>query len=389
MSHNSDTPPVFELFPREIGNLRGGAGRAVIPLENARHLIMPALPGQIEFLDKMLSGSQAKTAYALRLNAETMICGDSPRKLVTFAYPDGKKIKVWLAEKPENLNCTGFLTLTIGARDETGHFRGVADASEASRRINNLNRRVLELIFERAILVTERHKSGDIHFHVLGVLRSRADIRSGFDFETFDELVRRGTKFSAADVGASPELAALWKMLRDTLPGYGFGRAQMTPVKKTSEAVAAYISKYIEKNVCNRLPQDAHKKLVRYIGWEKLQLKPNSFSWGTARAAAWRGKTRECAGLIGLESPEQCALAFGPRWAWRLSGVWTKIDDAVHPIVIWPSFAVREFARRELFHDAHHDYLRKLNLPYAHDVKICQETWSKDEWEDFLSVAKN
>ena len=389
MSHNSDTAPVFELIPRESVNLRVGTGRAVIHQENVRDNIIPALPGQLEFLDRLLTGSQAKTAYALRLNAETMICGDSPRKLVTFDYPDGRKIKAWIAEKPENLNCTGFLTLTIGARDETGHFKGVANVSEASRRLNNLNRRLLELLFERAILVTERHHSGDIHFHVLGVLRSHADIRTGFNFEAFEELRKRGTKFSAADVGASPELAAIWKMLRDTLPGYGFGRAQLTPIKKTSEAVAAYISKYIEKNVCNRLPQDAHKKLVRYIGWEKSQLKPNEFAWGTPRAAAWRAKTRECAGLLGLESPVQCAMAFGSRWAWRLSTIWTKIDDAVHPLIIWPSFAMRELARRELYHYAHHDYLRRINLPLEHAVKIGQEKWSKEEWAKFLAVAKN
>jgi len=163
----------------------------------------------------------------------------------------------------------------------------------------------------------------------------------------------------------------------------------LTPIKKTSEAVSAYISKYIEKNVCNRLPQDAHKKLVRYIGWEKTQLKPNEFSWGTDRAAAWRGKTRQCAGLLGLSSPDECSLAFGPRWAWRISGVWTKIDDAVHPFVIWPNFATRELARRELFHDAHHDYLRRLNLAIRHDVRIGQEVWEKDEWADFMAFAKN
>jgi hypothetical protein len=389
MSHNSDSHAEIALFPNDCVNFRGGAGRAVIHRENVRDNIIPALPGQREFLDRMLTGSQAKTAYALRLNAETMICGDSPRKLVTFDYPDGRKIKAWIAEKPDNLNCTGFLTLTIGARDETGRFRGVADASEASRRLNNLNRRVLELLFERAILVTERHQSGDIHFHMLGVLRSHADIRTGFNFDTFENLRTRGTKFSAADVGASPELAAIWKMLRETLPGYGFGRAQLTPIKKTSEAVAAYISKYIEKNVCNRLPQDAHKKLVRYIGWEKTQLKPNEFAWGTARAAAWRGKTRECAGLLGMESPDQCARAFGPRWAWRISGIWTKIDDAVHPFMIWPNFATREVARRELFRDAHQDYLRRINLPIEHPVKIGQEKWSKDECAYFLAAAKN
>jgi hypothetical protein len=311
MSHNSD------------GGFSAGRG-----LKNAAK-ILPAVPGQTENLASMLTGSQAKTAFALRCNAEEMI-------------------------KSGGLNSAGFLTLTLGNFGTDGKFHGIHDSGEASRRFNNLARRVLATLFEKSIVVTERHKSGAIHFHLLGILAGHPDIRTGFNFERVKKRDYRGV---------SDKLRGIWADLRKILPEYGFGRAELTPIKKTGEAVACYISKYIEKNVCNRLPQDKHKKLVRYIGWEKSQLKPNEFGWATARAAAWRGKTRECAGMLGISEPEQAAEAFGARWAWKISGIWQKIDDAVRPFVLWPSLAIYELAKRELFRLSHRETVRMMNLP--------------------------
>jgi hypothetical protein len=291
--------------------------------------ILPAVPGQTENLSFMLTGSQKKTAFALRCNAEAMI-------------------------KAGGLNSTGFLTLTLGNFDAAGKFHGIHDAREASRRFNNLARRVLNDLFERAIVVTERHKSGAIHFHLLGILAGRPDIRTGFNFERVKKRDYRGV---------SDTLRGIWAMLRKILPEYGFGRAELTPIKKTGEAVACYVSKYIEKNVCNRLPEDRRKKLVRYIGWNKSQLKPNCFGWASARAAAWRGKTRECAGMIGILEPEKAAETLGARWAWKISGIWQKIDDAVRPFVLWPSFEIRELAKRELYRMANRSAVAMLNLP--------------------------
>ncbi len=271
-------------------------------------------PVQIELVDRMLSGSQAKTAFALRMNCERMV-------------------------REDGLNSIGFLTLTVGEKDETGTFQKVPDGAEASRRLNNLNRRVLKNLFERAVIVTERHKSGEIHFHILGTLRGRPDIRSGLNFAAVKARDYRS---------ASPALRALWKNLREILPDYGFGRHELMPVEKTGEAVSSYVSKYIEKNVCNRLKSDHRKKLVRYLGWEKKQLKPNEFSWGSHRACAWRQKARKLAGLVGIETREQAAECLGPRWAWNLTTLWKRVfgDD-----LIWGfkwDFSSREVAKAEI-----------------------------------------
>ncbi len=420
MSHNSDekfkTPAnavLFEIpadFPSPFSRNLPEKNSALSGELNKRPIsILPAVAGQQEFLEKMLTGSQSKTAYAIRVNAENMICGIALKELVEFSYGDGKKIKAWISKNPENLNCTAFLTLTVGEFWEDGRFHGVADADEASRRFNNLNRKVLKLLFEKAIVVTERHQSGKIHFHILGILRGRPDIRTGFNFDALEALKKTGTRFSAADVGATPELAAFWKMLRETLPKYGFGRAELTPIRKTGEAVACYISKYIEKNVCNRLPQDARKKLVRYIGWEKSQLKPNDFSWNSQRATAWRAKTRICASLLGITEREQCSEILGPRWAWRISEIWKKIDDAPHPFIVW-DFPMKETVRQELFLHSHQDAVRQLFKSYPqrrkilrkkhllelikkiadkNTVTVCGVRWSLAEWDEYQQFWKN
>lgn len=273
---------------------------------------------------------------------ENMITGNDRRTRKKITLPDGAEQIAYIAGNPENLNCSGFLTLTIGDGG-AGKFKQVFDAVEASRRFNNLNRNFLRKIFERAVVVTERHKNGAVHFHLVGILAGRPDIRTGFDFSEFKRLRKSGRKFSAADVGASPELAALWKKLRDNLPDYGFGRAELTPIEKTGEAVACYVSKYIEKNICNRLVGDKRKKLVRYIGFRKSQLKPNEFSWGTKRATAWRCKARAMAGLVNITERSEMSVNLGPRWAHFVTSLWQRVTgDDLQP------FLVADFHQTEL-----------------------------------------
>lgn len=248
---------------------------------------------QTEFVARMLNGSQAKTAFALKINAERMIKEDSLESCVMMTLTVGD----WVFEKGER------------------KFKKIYDAAEASRRINNLNRRVLDDFFERGIIVSERHKDGGIHFHILGTLAGRPDVRTGFDHAR----VAKGDYRSV-----SARLRRIWHRLLEVLPEYGFGRTETAPIRRTGEAVACYVSKYIEKNVCNRLKEDKGKKLVRYFGWGKSQLKPNNFAWGSERATAWRMKTRQLAGMIGIETPEEAYECLGPRWAWQIMQIWGR-----------------------------------------------------------------
>jgi hypothetical protein len=367
MSHNSDKKKMPAVHERP-------------------HFASPALEanGQAS-LPFRLTGSQAKTAFALRKNVEAMIAGNAPRKLVEWTSEGhGRPFRCYVASEPENLNCTAFFTLTVGdyaahcdvATGQEREFVQVFDAAEASRRINNLNRRILPELFEKAVVVTERHKSGAIHFHIIGVLRGRPDIRTGFDFEA---VARRDYR------SVSPVLRQKWDWLLSVLPKYGFGRSELTPIRKTTEAVACYIQKYIQKNLFCRLEEDKRKKLVRYIGWNEpggrsgSQLKPNEFSWGTVRACAWRRKARELAGLVGISEREEVAEVFGPRWAFALNRLMQGQtgENDLNPqrsslFFIW-DFAERERVKREVAKLAERACLaveRRTTL-YSHSLREC------------------
>lgn len=379
-----------------------------------------------------LTGSQKKTAYALRRNIDVMIAGNSTRHLQEWEDEKGQIFRCYVADAPENLNCTGFLTLTVGdwltwdeaqaeiaaaklavewaayfatlglgeaqrekalrhasdterrlaavPDDGEQHFCQVWEAGEASRRFDNLNRRILPALFEKAVVVTERHKNGALHFHVVGIIRGRPDIRTGFDFQAFRKA-REARDAGAVDlasetrykIAASAQIRAIWEDLRGKLPGYHFGRSELTPIEKTGEAVAAYVAKYVEKNICARSADDAGKKLVRYIGWSRAaempgdavwaqqaadagrscpkriatQLRPNDFSWGTKRAAAWRCKSRALAGTVGITDREEMAEAFGPRWAFYFTQLIQLIDDRPITKFEW-NFAEKQRVRLEV-----------------------------------------
>jgi len=248
-----------------------------------------------------LSASQRKCAFALEENVRRII-GVRPAPLTAL-----------------RLASTGFLTLTVG--DSIGaRWRGVYDFAEASRRVNNLNRRVLSRLFLCAALVSERHKSGAIHFHVVGALRSGADIRTGFDFDAVRARDYRS---------ASPELLAIWAHLREVLPRYGFGRAELTPVRTTGEAIACYLAKYIGKHVGARRAEDVGKKLVRYLGMKGAHLRAADFGWASAGAGAWRRAMAKIGAKIGVVWPAYgraehdglFARLIGPRWAYLLTRV--------------------------------------------------------------------
>jgi hypothetical protein len=237
-----------------------------------------------------MRGSGGKTAYAIRVNLAQLV-------------------------EEDGIESVGFLTLTVGD-DRAGRFEQVHDSEEASKRFNSLNTHLLKTLFKRAVVVTERHKSGAIHFHVVGSMAGGLEIRRGFDFE---RVKRRDYR------SVCPDLRAIWAMLRERLPEFGFGRAELTPIRTSGPQIASYVSKYVSKNLDARRPEDKGKRLVRYIGWAKEQLKPQEFGWSSKPACQWRAKARQAAALIGCYSPEECADRFGPRWAWILTESWTRI----------------------------------------------------------------
>lgn len=276
-----------------------------------------------------LTGSQKKTAFALEYNVARMV-------------------------REAGIERCGFLTLTVGDETPNG-FRQVWEAAEASRRIHSLMSGLLADLFPRAVVVTERHKSGAIHFHL--IVETRHDIRSGFDFEAF----KAGEGYASS---ASEHLRALWGVLRERLPSYGFGRSELAPIYSNGEAISRYVSKYVEKNLFNRLPEDKGKKLVRYMGWDRSHLTANAFSWANERARAWRNKARDLAALALVDCRKKVAGAFGPRWSFRLTRIMHAIDDRPLPAFEW-SYPERETARALVCREARRRWLSRAETENA------------------------
>ena len=78
------------------------------------------------------------------------------------------------------------------------------------------------------------------------------NIRSGFDFTA----VKRKDCRSAQPVSAFG--------MGFLAPLYGFGRAEMTPIKSSAEGIARYVGRYISRHIGNRRLADKGARLVRY-----------------------------------------------------------------------------------------------------------------------------
>jgi len=228
----------------------------------------------------------------------------------------------WMADT-FGIERVGFLTLTVGDTIN-GKFIKVSERAEASRRFNSIMNRIRER-YQCGVIVTERHKDGGIHFHLVVVLSF--DARTGFDF---DRVKRRDYR------SVSKELRDEWLWWRENQAKYGFGRHELTPIKSNGEAIGRYVGKYLGKSCEARTDDDYGGRCVRYFGrWSKSGTKcgpPMSSRHGTLtkRACAWR----ECAKQVqiwtkhlGVEINEHnIKEKNGPRWAWRITKQFNRVE---------------------------------------------------------------
>lgn len=225
------------------------------------------------------------------------------------------------------INHIGFLTLTF-ADDVQCH-------KEATKRFNSLATNVLNVRYSQWVRVSERQKSGRWHFHLVVV--SKQDIRRGVDFAA---IAKRDYK------SASPALRSEWAFWRNTAKRYGFGRSELLPVKKTGEALASYVAKYISKGFSYRRDEDKGARLVSYSKNSRVCGSRLSFVGG--RSHEWRLRCKlfldnlyyryyNQALLEGILPPEPFSYddmpsLFGRRWAWRLR------DKILSPMFFHPFF---------------------------------------------------
>ena len=216
----------------------------------------------------------------------------------------------------------GFLTFTF-ADDVQSH-------KEATKRLNSLITGVLRKRYAQCIRVSERQKKGRWHFHLVVVCQQ--DIRRGVDFQAIKERRYKD--------GANSALRAEWAFWRTTAKKYGFGRTELLPVKKTGEALAAYVAKYISKGFACRQPQDKNMRLYSVIGGSRVCssrfsfYSPMSCLWRqkvAMWAASWSGVFARVAASVGHESIDMLTYDdlpqfFGKRWAWEFREQIMAID---------------------------------------------------------------
>jgi len=218
----------------------------------------------------VLKGNHKKTAKVLELNVRKMVGMFGIEKV-------------------------GMLTLTFPDR--------VKCAREAQRRLNSLLSHFIRPTFGEYIAVLERHKDEAIHFHLL--IPVVDDIRTGYD----SAAIERKDYASA-----SPYLRSVWKLLREELPKYSFGRASLEPIKSSADAVAFYVSKYISKHIGERIESDKGVRLMRAS--DGVKAGTTRFGWHTDKARLWRTKAAmlgEAMNCTEAQMPE----VLRPGWAYR------------------------------------------------------------------------
>lgn len=212
-----------------------------------------------------------------------------------------------LKVEAESTNHVGFLTLTFA--------ENITDHKEAYRRFRSFNTNYLSKhpIFGEWVNTKERQKRGAWHYHL--VIALTEDIKTGFDFDKYDEWLQGPRKLNTFPTG-NKALHSLWADLRENLEKYGLGKIfSLEPVRSNAEAMARYIGKYISKHLGNRSKDDTGVRLVNYSrNWIKNSVR---CSWHNDNAKLWREKLRLFAYTQGCSDFYQLAEKLGPNWAYK------------------------------------------------------------------------
>jgi hypothetical protein len=259
----------------------------------------------------------------------------------------------WLA-KTFSQERIGFLTLTLGDLDAGGRFRNLKDRKEAQRRFHSLLTNEIARRYVCGVTVTERHRNGGIHFHLVVVCKE--DIRGQICFEAcFPPKEANGRPARKPDYSTANEaLKREWAYWRRTAKLYGFGRHQLQPMRQNGEALGRYLGAYLRKDWDSRLPEDKGARCVRYFGhWSQEPRRkggrkaapPNNgrFGWLTPRARAWREMVKQVVIVLnhkGAKLNEQnIKELLGRRWAWKMGKL---IKTVAFVEGEWQEKAIRE-----------------------------------------------
>ncbi len=241
----------------------------------------------------------------------------------------------WMVET-YGVNHVGLQTMTIR--------ENVTDRKEFERRFKSIATNAFPKIYQDWLRVFERQTRGAWHAHI--VVATKADIRTGTDVVALNQLLKdkrdrkicKAVYYSGIKRLASPNLKAVWKEFR-RLCGLGefkarrkakgarfykFDACHLLPIISTTQALAAYVSKYISKGFEHRRPED---KGMRLVGSTRRvsRMCNERFSWVGGGSRLWRSKLGILAGLLNIRSLDEYAERFGSKWAYHLEPVLSGI----------------------------------------------------------------
>jgi hypothetical protein len=273
MHQYTDSPPAVQPFsysPSPAGQLGGLGGSCAATATHASDLPCLSSNFDIESFNYC-----RKQAHCVRENIERFV-------------------------RDISVNNIGFLTLTFPDN--------LLDPKQAYQRFKSFNANFLgkSELFGQWICVKERQTRGAWHYHLL--IDCKADIKTGFNWDKFDR--KDYTEIP-------PYLRQIWRVLRDMLPRYGFGRHELTPVRKNAQAISHYMAKYLYKGFINKRPEDKHIKL--YTSSRKQVTSVPKFSWLTDNSRQWRKNVKLLANFV-LRSDDYYSLQdyYGKNWAFHL-----------------------------------------------------------------------
>jgi len=232
----------------------------------------------------------------------------------------------WMV-KEHGIEHVGLLTLSFGVPDsgrgslETFLLREQAkDLEFVQGRWHSFCSNVIVKRYQDWICILEPHKDGVWHIHV--VVATKEDIRTGTDVETLSNYklpywMRRGKHLR------NEALAAEWKALRETACKYRFGRVELLPIKKTKEAFARYLGKYLTKTF-NLIPPGRRHRLIRYSRGVGRHFSMR-FSINGLGNLLYRTRLKMAAAMLDFRDYSLFADCFGPRWNYYLRDIIASI----------------------------------------------------------------
>ena len=210
---------------------------------------------------------------------------------------------------------------------------------ECERRFHSFQTNVLRKIAQEGMQVFERSSKGRPHYHGALVLKGAPDVRTGFDFDSYDLWAKLKSERSRGNLGqlkalsasyaknATPALRSLWKTLSPKrMKAYGFGMAHVVPVRKNGEAFAVYMAKYLSKNPEGKAKDFAEddKGHRSYRIWGKKRVANIHHSPNTKNSWKWRRRVEFTAKVLGEitrgrpYTHDEFTFYLGPRWCFHL-----------------------------------------------------------------------